>query len=385
MKQQRILISGAGIAGLTMSRCLERLNIDYVIIEKYPEHKISSSGIALPFNALQALRKLDLAESVLSIAHQVKKVDYTKTNGEILASASLLEEPLNQDKIVALERSDLYDSLLDGIQEKVNYNSHIITSKNLDSGVFIESNNAEITGDYDLIICAEGLESPLRKQCFQDEATVVDHEICNWRFIVESKDHGLEPVYMLHHSELFMAYPLSKDRLYCYGHIKANAKDYSDRDHIASLKSIFRNFKGPVPSIFNILNNQKIHFSHLRSVDKPYYFSNKVVFIGDASSACSPLLQQGAACAFEDAIALTNILDNALNTDTPLSNANIGIQYETARKVKVDWIVANSDGPIKLMKKMKNPLLRFMRNTMITKKGPINVQGWRALAQMKEK
>ena len=385
MKQQRILISGAGIAGLTMARCLEKLGIDYVIIEKYPDYKVSSSGIALPFNAVQALRKLDLADRVLSQAHQVKRVDYTKSNGDILASASLLEPPLNQDKFISLERADLYQALVEGVKQKVHYNSHIISTKNQESKVTVESNTPEVNGDYDLIICAEGLESSLRKQCFPSRNTVVDHGICNWRFIVEWRDHGLEPTYMLHHTELFMAYPLSKDKLYCYGHIKAEAKTAKNANHLASIKTIFSDFKGPVPMILNHLDDSKIHFSQLRSVDQPYYYSDKIIFIGDASNACSPLLQQGAACAFEDALALSNLLEKVQTNHLDFNALDIGKQFEAARKKKVDWIVRSSDDPIKLMKKMKNPLLRFLRNKVIAKKGPLNVQGWRALAQMQDK
>ena len=54
----RVLISGAGIAGLALARRLKLLSIDYVLLEKRKKSKDLGTGIALPFNAIQALREL---------------------------------------------------------------------------------------------------------------------------------------------------------------------------------------------------------------------------------------------------------------------------------------------------------------------------------------
>ena len=113
----RVLISGAGIAGLALARRLQLLSIDYVLLEKRKKSKDLGTGIALPFNAIQALRELGLAKQVLEVAHQVHEVTYTTKNGTVLGRASLNEPPLNQDNFVAMLRSDLYDILLDGIEK----------------------------------------------------------------------------------------------------------------------------------------------------------------------------------------------------------------------------------------------------------------------------
>lgn len=74
MKANRVLISGAGIAGLSLARRLEKMGIGYLIAEKRSSSHHSSSGIALPFNALLALREPGFEKAVLDVAHQVEEV-----------------------------------------------------------------------------------------------------------------------------------------------------------------------------------------------------------------------------------------------------------------------------------------------------------------------
>lgn len=127
MKPSRILISGAGIAGLSLARRLEQLGIEHLIVEKRGASYHSSAGIALPFNAIQALRELGLAEPVLAAAHQVQEVIYTKKDGRVLGRASLLHPPLDKDKFVAMRRDKLHELLLDGIKGRIHFETDVRT------------------------------------------------------------------------------------------------------------------------------------------------------------------------------------------------------------------------------------------------------------------
>ena len=110
-KARKILISGAGIAGLALARRFDSMGISYTLIEKKDSNNQSTAGITLPFNAIQALKLLHLDQSVLACAHQVNEIIYCKPSGNILAKASLLEPPLNQAPFIALERAQLHQIL----------------------------------------------------------------------------------------------------------------------------------------------------------------------------------------------------------------------------------------------------------------------------------
>ncbi len=374
MSSPRVLISGAGIAGLSLARSLEKLHIEHVILEKRSTSSHSGSGIALPFNAIQALRKLGLRENVLEDAHQVNEVVYTKNNGSVIARANLLDPPLNQDKFVAMHRSKLHEILLDGIESRIQFETTIHSFEPAPNRVKVTCSNLALSGDYDLVVSAEGIHSTLRQQCFPDEETTIDHNMPNWRFVVDCPTHGLQPLYMLARTELFMAYPLDPDTLYCYGHVYDETGRYGSGNPHEHLRKVFGGFGGPVRELLDRLDDQPVLCSRLQSVKKPYYRKGSVVFVGDAGNACSPLLQQGAASAFEDVICLSEQL-----AEYPVDRAIT--MYQRIRAPRVEWVVKTSDGPIKMMKMMRNPVGAFIRDMVVRKKGPLNAHGWKQLAE----
>jgi len=374
----RILISGAGIAGLVLAHCLKQRNIAYVIIEKKSQAKYNDAkgtGIALPFNAIQTLRKLGLADKVLASAHQVDEIIYANQKGQAISQASLHTAPLNRDKFVALLRSQLQAILLEQIIADIYFQTEINDFNSHSNGVTVNCSNLNLSGHYDLVVSAEGIHSPLRQRCFPNETTIVNHHIPNWRFLVDYPQHGLQPSYLFARSELFMFYPISPDALYCYAHVYDTEGKYQNGEPLQHLQQLFSQFGGEVPKLLKNLDPASIISSHLQSVDKPYYAKNGIVFIGDAGNACSPLLQQGAASAFEDALCLADQCQKY-----PINQALQ--EYQRIRSPRVEWVLNHSDVPIQKIKMMRSPLGALIRNTLFRIKGPLNVDGWKQLAKM---
>lgn len=367
-----VLISGAAIAGLCLAKQLKKRGIAYTIIEKKSGFDAVGAGIALPANAVRALRYMGMSTQVDAL-HQVKHIIYSQANGRVLSQASLLDAPLHYDKFVALDRGELIRILQQDVKDDIHFNVTIIDLKQKNSGVDVTFSNPELNGHYEAVIGADGIYSTVRGLGF-GLSKLVDLGVTNWRWMCDYPARDLQPTYMLGRGNMFLAYPVGPNRIYCYAHQSDATGYYQNPDEAHKhLKQLFKNYKGIAAPLLKLLpDNKHIYSGRLRSVPEPLFSRHDIALIGDASNACSPMLQQGAACAFEDAIVLSELLAHF-----PVRDALT--HYQTQRFSRVHWIVTTSDQSIKSFTKMNSRLSVMKRNLFIKHKGPLNVLGWKHL------
>jgi 2-polyprenyl-6-methoxyphenol hydroxylase-like FAD-dependent oxidoreductase len=371
---KNILIVGAGIAGLALARQLQKMNIPFTLVEKRSVLGADGTGIALPANAVRALRYLGLGDEIDRQAHRVKEIIYTKPSGKVLSKASLLVPPLNIDNFVAMTRGQCHELMRAGLEEMIHLNTTVESLTLQKENVLVKFNGLNLPeSEYSAVIGADGLHSQIKRLAFGNYP-LVDLNVTNWRWICDYPTDYLQPTYMIGAQDIIMAYPIARDLVYCYAHIYDPKKQYTKRDdHRSNLKKIFGNYRGIATEMLTYLpDNPEILPGRLCSVSKVLFCQGHIGLIGDASSACSPMLQQGAASALEDAIVLSELL-------AEFSSERALILYKKYRHDRVNWIVQASDGPMKKIIKMNSSLALFMRNLLIEYKGPLNVQGWRKL------
>lgn len=369
-----MLISGAGIAGLSLMRLLQNAGIPCVIIEKNATITSAGAGIALPANAVKALRIMGLGDKIDTHAHQVKDIIYAKSSGQVLSRASLMEAPLNTDKFVALPRAALQSILLEDLPPSIYFNTMIDTLEVVENGVHVTFNSPHIKeGTYAAVIGADGLHSRVGELAFDPEP-LVDLGVTTWRWLCHYPTDHLQPTYMLGSQDAFLAYPVGNNQVYCYAHRYDPTHAFiKQSQHHELIKKQFGHYKGIAKEMLSILpESSAIIAGRLRSVAQPLFAKGPIALVGDAGNACSPMLQQGAACAFEDTIVLARLL--------AAFPAEMACQYyEEYRHQRVNWIVNASDTPMKSINKTPSFLALWARNLYIRKKGPLNVQGWRQL------
>lgn len=374
ISKKPILISGAGIAGLSLMRLLHNAGIPCTVIEKNATNTSAGAGIALPANAVKALRAMGLGDKIDAHAHQVKEIIYAKPSGRVLSRASLLDAPLNTDKFVALPRSALQTILLDDLPSSIYFNTTIDTLEVVEDGVHVTFNSPHIKeATYAAVIGADGIHSRVSELAFDPEP-LVDLGVTTWRWLCNYATTHLQPTYMLGSQDAFLAYPMSENQVYCYAHwYDPKQALIKDSNYQAFIKKQFSHYKGIAKEMLSILpDSSAIIAGRLRSVAQPLFAKGPIALVGDAGNACSPMLQQGAACAFEDVIVLAKLL-----AAFPVVSALK--YYEEYRHERVNWIVTASDTPMKSINKTPSFLALCARNMYIRKKGPLNVLGWRQL------
>ncbi len=377
MTDAKILIVGAGIAGLSLARRLSQHGLDYRLIEKKPAAEQSGTGIALPFNATRALKQMGLFSEVMKTAHSVDEIIYSKDTGRLLAKTDLKQTPFTQENFIALERRALHQALLQGIKDKVHFNTELEQLIPQARSSQVICSNPELSGDYDLVIAADGIHSPTRNACHPQQQTLYNHRVSNWRCIIDAPQHGLQPTYMFGNTDLFMAYPISANQIYCYAHIHDDSKQHKlSGEPLQDLHQVFSHYGEPARSLLPKISNQQLVTGKLQSVTEARFYHQRVAFVGDAANGCSPLIQQGAAAAFEDVICLADMLKQ-----NPIDKALEA--YQQTREERIRWIINYSDAPFSKLTSMDSAIARFIRNNLIRLIGPLNVFGWKKLQKLK--
>ncbi|MPY23928.1 FAD-dependent monooxygenase [Shewanella sp. YLB-07] len=369
----KILIVGAGIAGLSLARRLDATAHEYTLIERTSSWSCDGAGICLPANAVAGLDKLGLKQQVVESAHQVKTVSYVKPNGKVISSASLLEEPLNQQPFLALPRVKLLELLRQGMDNKVRFGVTIKRINQYDEIADVEFDNGH-SELFDLVVAADGINSQTRHMAFEN-SELEDLGVTNWRFLIEQDTQGLEPTYYLGSDNFFMRYPMPDNKVYCYAHVLDKSGEFeSISDKKAWLRKRFSGFESKVVSAIESLEaDTPVIQGRLKAVASRDVYSGKVVLIGDALHGCPPTLQQGVGMGLEDVHCLADLLKTHKTTKTLLP------EFKAQRLAQISWVIDESNRVIHLAGKGRSFIGRVIRNMVIRKTGPANVNGWRKL------
>lgn len=372
----RILIVGAGPSGLSIAKALQNKGIHPDIIEKEDRVRSDGAGIAIPANGSWALNKLGV--DIGAKALLIQTMQFTDDLGQTLVQEKIDAIHPEGAQFYSLSRDELISRLLTSLNGQI----RIQTSTTLkhfseeNDEVTVEFSNGQIRS-YDLVIGCDGVHSSLRKQIHPNE-TPDFLGLLVWRTIIEAPEKVTMPTYMLGSDRLALLYPMPENKTYIYGHIFQSEKQ--SPTHPFSHE--FSNFGGAVPEAISIIDRQspplKFYIHHMEkshSVRFKLDGFSRVLLVGDASHAFGPMLQNGAAQAFEDAYVIQDLLPHRMNRAQVPALIDA---FVTRRLSRVQNIFNMSNMKIQAI---SDPKQIQGRNEAIRKMGAPNVNGFKLIMQ----
>src|ERR1700753_878478 len=128
----RILVVGAGIAGLATARALRLAGFRPEVVEELPATMSPKAGIYLPGNASRALRQLGLDAPLRPLGDLIFRQVFLDARGRSLFEMDVAALWAGVGESRALGRADLQQVLLTGVGGEVRYADAGRTLKVLD-------------------------------------------------------------------------------------------------------------------------------------------------------------------------------------------------------------------------------------------------------------
>lgn len=318
MENKNVLISGAGVAGLTLAYWLKRYGFVPTLIEKHPSLRTGGYKIDLRGAALEVLRRMGIYSAIVE-------------SRTAIAHAICVDEEGNQ---VTQMSADLCGTRLEGVdleimrgtlcvimQEAVGDAEYLFgdsiaqISENSD-GVYVEfEKNKPRT--FDLVIGADGLHSTVRKLVFGDESKFSQElgvyvSVFSFPNFLNLTDCEIE------HHALRKFVNLYRDRK----DINAKAaiafsvpEPFHSRDPKDQQKligEVFADSKWEMPRILaSMKESPDFYFDTMAQIHMPHWSKGRATLVGDAAYSATPLSGQGTSMAIAGAYVLAGELAEA--------------------------------------------------------------------------
>jgi FAD-dependent urate hydroxylase len=211
----RILIVGAGIAGLGTARALARAGFAAEVVERQRTWQEAGAGIYLPGNAARALRALDLEHAVVDKAVVITSQRVCDHRGRLLVEVEVAGLWNGVGPCLALQRADLHAVLLEGAEVPIRMDVDVRGNHHGNGPLTVDFGGGD-AAEYDLVIGADGIHSSVRALAFGSDAAARPVGQVGWRFVADCPTQVTTWSVMLGHRSAFLTLPIGDGRVYCY-------------------------------------------------------------------------------------------------------------------------------------------------------------------------
>lgn len=329
--KKRVLISGAGIAGLTAAYWLHKTGWDVVIIEKADKLREGEYVIDFSGTGFDVVIKMGLADAFRENQMEISTLSFKDANNKERTRVQMKDfvETLGVgDKHVTINRRAIQNLLYDKVKDNVEVRfSNSITSINENAtdekARVVFENGAEEY--YDLIVGADGLHSNVRSLVFGDESKFSDYlgyYISAFRIKGTADDEpGVMNLLRKPNVQAGILDLRDGDSLgfFVFANEKAAYVPHNERKQL--LIDTFKDIKGAVPKVLNgITDDTNIYMDTTTQIRMPKWYSKKVVLVGDAAYCLTLVSGQGASMAMGGAYVLAEELQKNNNIEEALTN-----------------------------------------------------------------
>jgi len=348
-KSTKVLVTGAGLGGLTAAGCLLQAGFEVEVYEQAPALGEIGAGIQQSANAMHVMRHLGLLERLAAVAFRPPVTQFrTYDTGEVLQELSLAErhEARHGAPYFQMHRADFHRILAARVDEldpaAIRLGASAVGFEQEAQGIVLRLADGR-RADGDVLVGADGIKSAVRRALAGAKPPEYTGDAA-WRLTVPSE--RLPAGFMEGKSTIWVGpgkhavvYFLREGRLLNFvGAVELDEWIEESWTQKRPWDELERDFRGWHPAIRTIIERADRHecYRWALNVHPPLerWSEGRVTLLGDAAHPTLPYLAQGAAMAVEDAAVLTRALLQAESVPAALALYEHNRRDRTARIVR---------------------------------------------------
>lgn len=285
MREKRILISGAGIAGFTLAYWLKQQGYLPTIVEKHPNLRKGGYKVDVRGTALEVAKRMeiyqDLVDANINLEGSKLVTPNLKTfefEGDILGHCS--------EGDIEVNRWDLVQILSRAVGEiEIIYDDSITM---IDKVVYFERAEPR---EFDLVIGADGLYSNVRRLAFGEDSEFLR------KYGIHFCVFPMNNIFDLDHAEIvyldkgkFVAAYAADHHSYACLAFRSEEETLSSKNLTDEFEKEFEDLGWEIPRLIHEMkNSDNCYFNSIAQVRMPYWSKGRVVLVGDAAYAASAM------------------------------------------------------------------------------------------------
>jgi 2-polyprenyl-6-methoxyphenol hydroxylase-like FAD-dependent oxidoreductase len=353
----RVVICGAGIAGLALAQNLDKLGWEVVVLERAPGPR--TQGYMIDFFGLgwEAAQAMGVADSIARLGYRIHEAAWLDDNGRTRARLRYGRFARNIARVasglVSIMRPDLEQALREQLRDtaRIQYGTSIAHVEDRGDAVDLRlTDGSRLTTD--LLIGADGIHSHVRELVFGPERRYLRYlgfHTAAFTFTDPDLRERVGTRFTLTDTidRQMGFYGLRDGRVATFA-VHRRAESALPADTRAAVLDEYRDLGWIVPqALASCPPSAEIYYDQVAQINLPSWSRGRVTLLGDACQAVSLLAGQGASLAVAGAYLLAQHLAHANTVETALARYEqlwkpIVQEKQRTARATIPWFLPSS-------------------------------------------